>query len=216
MREERQAWKAAKERCVGKEVAEMKAEDVAKGMIEQSLVLVKPDGVQRSLIGECVSRFERAGMKIIGMKMVKIDKKFALKHYPETLIPILGQKSMADYEKYKVQSRETKEQMGKLVHGKLLDFIASTPVVAMVVEGYKAVEIVRKIVGPTSPEAALPGTIRGDFSHLGLGYATIKGKAAPNIIHASGNLEEAKHEVALWFKPDELYSYRRVDEEFVL
>jgi nucleoside-diphosphate kinase len=159
-------------------------------MIEQTLVLVKPDGVRRGLIGEIISRFEKRGLKIVGLKMVKIDSDFSKKHYAQ--------------------------HIGKDFYKLLEEFITSGPVVAMVVEGVNAVEVVRKIVGPTEPKIAPPGTIRGDYGHVSLEYANEKKKSAYNLIHASGNKEEAEKEVSLWFGVDELHSYRLSYEEEVM
>lgn len=158
-------------------------------MIEKTLVLIKPDGVKRGLMGEIIKRFEQRGLKIVGMKMVWIDKNFSKKHY----------------------SAHVKKSFYK----QLEDFITSGPVVAMVVEGIHAVEIVRKIVGSTEPKTAELGTIRGDFAHVSYTYADKKGMAIKNLIHASGNSEEAAIEINLWFKPEEIYDYKTVNEEHV-
>ncbi len=156
-------------------------------MIEQTLVLIKPDGVERGLIGQIVSRFEQLGLKIVGMKMIKLDKDFSKKHYAA--------------------------HVSKPFYKGLESFITSGPVVAMVLEGVEAVELVRKIVGSTEPKSALPGTIRGDFSHHSYGYADKKGIAIKNLIHASGSKEEAKVEVALWFEKNDLIHYTTVHEK---
>jgi len=158
-------------------------------MIEQTLVLVKPDGVSRGLIGEVIKRFEQRGLKIAGLKMVKIDTDFSKKHYADHV----------DKEFYKG----------------LENFIVSGPVVAIVIEGVDAIENVRKIVGETESKSAIPGTIRGDFSHVSYSHADEKGIAIKNIIHASGNKEDANKELSLWFSVNELHSYKRSDEEHV-
>jgi nucleoside-diphosphate kinase len=158
-------------------------------MIERTLVLIKPDGVKRGLIGELVRRFEQRGLKLIGMKMIQIDSDFSKKHYSNHI-----QKPFYKY---------------------LEDYITSGPVVAMVIEGVHAVEIVRKIVGPTEPKAAIPGTIRGDYAHISRTYADGKNKPIINLIHASGTKEEAETEIAIWFKKEELCSYKRTDEEHI-
>ena len=155
-------------------------------MIERTFVAIKPDGVQRSLVGEVLGRFEKAGLKIIGIKMQWIDKNFAKKHYTE------------DIEK----------RRGKKVRDLLMNYISEGPVVAMVLEGIHAIEIVRKIVGGTEPKTALPGTIRGDFCHVSYDYADKQELAIRNIIHASGNKEDAEYEIKLWFKDNELHSYK--------
>ncbi len=120
-------------------------------MIEQTLVLVKPDGVQRGLIGETIKRFEQRGFKIIGLKLVKVDKNFAEKHYSDIA-----------------------ERRGEKVFKSLMNYITEGPVVAIVVQGVNAVENIRKIVGPTESSSATPGTIRGDFSHTSFSYSDSK------------------------------------------
>ncbi len=160
-------------------------------MIERTLVLVKPDGVKRSLAGEIISRFEKVGLKIIGMKMAWIDKEFAKKHYGEDIA-----------KKHGVEVRE-----------RLLNYISEGPVIAMVLEGVDAVNVVRKIVGSTYPNEAPAGTIRGDYAHISKVYANTKEIHVKNLIHASGTKEEAKVEVNLWFKNNELHSYKGVHDE---
>ena len=161
--------------------------------VEQTLVLIKPDGVQRGLIGEVIKRFEQRGLKIVGLKLTKIDKDSSKKHYTEDIT----------------------RRRGKEVRELLLDFIISSPVVAMVVEGVDAIENVRKLCGDTESRIALPGTIRGDFSHMSYKHANEKNMIVKNLVHASGNKEDAKNELALWFSVDELHSYKRADEEHV-
>ena len=145
-------------------------------MMERTLVLIKPDGVERGLIGNIIGRFEQRGLKIIGMKMKWVDKKFAEKHYTDDIA----------------------KRKGKEVRDLLLEYVTAGPVVAMVVEGINAVENVRKIVGETEPKAALPGTIRGDLAHVSYSYADEKKMAVKNLIHASSTTD-ADNVVALWF-----------------
>ena len=159
-------------------------------MKEQTLVLIKPDGVQRGLIGELTARFEKVGLTIIGMKLVWIDKAFAKKHYSA--------------------------HVQKKFYPTLEAMITEGPVVAMVLEGIHAVEQVRKMVGPTEPRTAPPGTIRGDYAHVSYEYADKKEVAVKNLIHASGNKEEAQNEIKLWFKKDELHSYQTVHEKHTM
>lgn len=185
-------------------------------MIEQTLVLIKPDGVQRSLVGRIITKFEDAGLKLIGIKMVLLSKEDAVKHYTNDLIPVLGEKTKKDWDKANIKYSETEEEIGRMIISGLRDFISSAPVIVMVIEGVHAVENVRKIIGATGPRDASPGTIRGDFAHLGLGYASTKKVCARNIIHASGSKEEAKSEIKLYFKEKELYTYKTVHDEHVL
>ena len=161
-----------------------------KKMIERTLVLVKPDGVERSLVGEVIARFEKACLKIVGLKMVWCDKEHALKHYTEDITV----------------------RRGEHVRNKLISFLTSGPVVAICLEGIDVVEVVRKIVGSTEPKTAPPGTIRGDYAHMSYEHADAVNKAIPNLIHASGNREEAKTEISLWFSEKELHSYKNLHD----
>ncbi len=162
--------------------------------IEQTLVLIKPDGVQRGLVGEIIKRFEQRGLKVVGLKLTHADNNLAQKHYTEDIT----------------------KRRGKNVRNKLLGFITSGPVIAMVVEGVDAIENVRKIVGDTESKSALPGTIRGDFSHVSFEYAGNKKIPVKNLVHASANPEEAKQELGIWFSVDEIYDYKRVEDEHVI
>jgi len=163
-------------------------------MIEKTLVLIKPDGVKRGLMGRIISRFEDAGLKIIGMKLYQSDEARALQHYGE------------DIEK----------RRGKKVRDLLVDFLKSGPVLAFVVEGVNAIENVRKMVGATEPKAAAPGTIRGDFAHISYAHADEKNKVVENLIHASSDAADAEREVWLWFNQDELCEYKTVHEAHTL
>ena len=158
-------------------------------MIERSLLIVKPDGVERSLVGEIIRRFENAGLKIVRMKIVWIDRKFAETHYGA--------------------------HKAKPFFKELVDFITESPVVAIVLEGVHAVENVRRLVGTTSPHEAAPGTIRGDYAHISMAYASKKGTGGKNVVHASGSKAEADQEIKLWFKPNELHTYTTVHEKHV-
>jgi nucleoside-diphosphate kinase len=162
-------------------------------MIEQTLVLIKPDGVQRGLIGEVIKRFEQRGLKIVGLKLTKVDKDFAKQHYTEDIA----------------------QRRGEEVRGMLLSYITEGPIVAIAIQGVNAIENVRKICGETESKSALPGTIRGDFSHVSFEHADSKKTPVKNIIHASGNSEDAKHELALWFSVDELFDYKLSHENHV-
>lgn len=161
--------------------------------IQKTLVLVKPDGVARGLTGEVIKRFEQRGLKVVALKMIKVTKDFAMKHYTEDITKRRGEK----------------------VRNMLLDYITSGPVVAMVIEGVDAIENVRKLVGSTESKAALPGTIRGDFTHVSYSHADEKNIPVRNIIHASGDQKDAEVEVKLWFNSEEISEYKRSDEDHV-
>ncbi len=158
--------------------------------LERTLVLIKPDGIKRGLIGRIIARFEDAGMKIVGMKMRQVDQAHALKHY----------------------TKDLEKRRGKVVRERMVDFLKSGPALAVVLEGVGAVLNVRKIIGATEPKAAAPGTIRGDFAHVSFSYADARGKGVENLIHASADAPDAEREVWLWFNEDELCDYKTVHE----
>jgi len=188
---------------------------------EKTVVLIKPDAVKRGIAGEVISRFEKAGLKIIAMKMVWVDKDFAAKHYPsgrEEFITGMGKKTLATYEKYGRDPGEelgTKDpyEIGKMINQWNMDFITSGPVIAILLQGLHAVDNVRMIAGNTIPTVAQPGTIRGDFSLDAPTLANANKRAVRNIMHASGNAEEAKHEEELWFHKSDIHNYKRADED---
>ncbi len=158
-------------------------------MMQKTLVLLKPDAVQRGLIGSITERFENVGLKIIGIKMVWVDKEFAKKHYMD--------------------------HVGKKFYKVLEDFITEGPVVAMVVQGVSAIEVVRKIVGSTEPKVAQPGTIRGDYAHHSYSFADKRESAVRNLIHASDSEKTAEREIGLWFDESEIHNYKTVHEMHV-
>jgi nucleoside-diphosphate kinase len=154
--------------------------------MERSLVLLKPDAIDRGLIGEIITRFERAGLKVAGLKMVQAQKDTAEKHYTEDLA----------------------KRRGQHVRDLMVEMITSGPIVALVLEGVDAVENVRKMIGTTEPKSAAPGTIRGDYSHVSFKHADSKKMGIYNLIHASGSVEEAPQEIAVWFTAEELHEHR--------
>ncbi len=188
---------------------------------ERTLVLIKPDGVKRGLTGEIIGRFEKAGLKIVGMKMVWIDREHAMKHYPDArteLLQGIGQKTLETYAKYGMDPNESLGTMdpleiGKMVNSWNIDLLTSGPVVAIALEGVHAIDNVRLTVGNTLPSFAAPGSIRGDYSIDSPALANTRRRAVKNLVHASGNPEEASYEMQLWFHDNELHGYTRADEE---
>jgi nucleoside-diphosphate kinase len=188
-------------------------------MIEQTLVLIKPDGIARNLIGKIISRFEETGLKVIAMKMVWADEELAKNHYflDESWAKNTYEKSKSASEK-EGRKFPYKDHMefGKLIQKRNMKFITEGPVISMVLEGPHAIEIVRRMVGATEPKSASPGTIRGDFAMIE-SYAMADGKdrVTRNLVHASDSQENAKREIALWFKKDEIHSYKKeLDKHF--
>lgn len=182
-------------------------------MIERTLVLVKPDGVQRGLIGEVLKRFEQRGLKVVGMKMVRPDVEMTKRHYTEDMewMVSTGTNTKKSYEKKGIKDERTPEEIGRWVRGLLMGYLSSGPVVAVVLEGYHAVSIVRKLVGPTEPSAAAPGTIRGDYSTESYEMSDKHKRPVKNIVHASDSAKTAAQEIKVWFAESELYDYERVD-----
>jgi len=188
--------------------------------MEQTVILIKPDGVKRGLIGEITHRIERMGLKIVGMKMAWPTDELLHQHYgtdKESTILRLGGKTLATYEKYGKDAKkdfgtDDPKKLGKMVVKWLLDYVKSGPVLAMLVEGRHAVENVINLAGPTMPVSAPPGTIRGDYSTDSAAYANIEKRGVTNLIHISGSIEEAKFEKTVWFKPGEVFKYKRADE----
>jgi len=189
---------------------------------EKTFVIIKPDGVRKGLIGEIISRFERRDLKVVALEMFHPSRKEMDNHYPkdEKWIRRLGEKTMATYAKYghdvkKDFGTSDLVRVGKTVRGWLIDFMSSAPLVKIIVQGVHAVDMVRKIVGPTMPYLAEMGTIRGDFSNDSPLNANVERRSVYNLVHASETPEEAKHEIQHWFgKNAPLYKYKRfgVDE----
>lgn len=161
---------------------------------ERTLVLIKPDGVERGLVGQILTRFEQAGLKMVGLKLTMIDKDFAKKHYTEDI----------------------SKRLGEHIRNYMIDMMTSGPVIAITLEGIEAISLVRKMVGVTEPKSAVPGTIRGDFAHVSYGYADSKKVGLRNIIHASSSGEDAQNEISLWFTKTELYTYESVHDKHIL
>jgi nucleoside-diphosphate kinase len=183
--------------------------------VEKTLVLIKPDAVQRGLAGRILERFENVGLKIVGMKMVKADRDLAMRHYPKSMTAILGEKTLKDWQEMGIATNLSQVELGEQAWNDLIAFATEAPMIAIVFEGVHAVEVVRKMCGSTSPHKAPPGTIRGDFSPISMGYASRRGFGGRNIVHASGNKKEAEAEIMLWFKPNDIYNYKTVWESQV-
>jgi len=185
---------------------------------ERTLVVIKPDGVQRSLIGEIISRFEKVGLKMVASKMCLPTEEFIEKHY--TLDPewrrITGEKRVkAAKEKGEKLSTEDPYEITAVILEKLKKYMTSGPVVAIVWQGAHATELVRKIVGGTEPRSSDVGTIRGDFVLDSYIMADNDGRAVRNLIHASGTAKESEAEIKHWFSPDEIIDYKLVSEQIL-
>jgi nucleoside-diphosphate kinase len=162
--------------------------------MEKTLIIFKPDAVMRGIVGEILTRFERVGLKIVAAKMLQPDYEHFFEHYEG----IGTLKTRKGEEIFETQLKEM--QLG--------------PVIAMVLEGMDAVELVRKMVGPTEPKTAAPGTIRGDYAHMTYGHAAAAKRGVPNVVHASADAQEAKKEIAHWFAEDEIVEYDTAQSGF--
>ncbi len=189
---------------------------------QKALLIIKPDGVQRGIIGKIMSRFETVGLKVIGVKFEWAKKENIIAHYPETdaWFGKVGQRTLSNYEKKGLDAKQVFNtndavSIGKIVKSWLVDYMQESPVFLAVVEGYDAIEIVRKLSGNTIPVQALPGTIRGDFSHDTIDLANEQNRPLRNIIHASDTPEDGEKEVNLWFTKEELFDYELAGEKFM-
>jgi len=186
---------------------------------ERTLIVIKDDGVARGLVGEIIQRYEKAGLKLVAIKMLHPSKEMADAHYQATDEDLerMGNNTLRDATekgvdvKIKFGTDDAKE-IGKFIKKWLIDYLNEGPVVAFVLEGYNAIKIGRKITGVTLPSEAAPGTIRGDLTHDNPELANYYDRPMRNLVHASGKPHEAEFEIDLWFTKDELFSYTRVDE----
>ncbi|MEK6829282.1 MAG: nucleoside-diphosphate kinase, partial [Nanoarchaeota archaeon] len=177
-------------------------------MEEKTFVLIKPDGVKRGISGKIISRFEDSGLKIIALKMIYADKELAKNHYflDEEWAKNVFEKSKSihekDGEKFPYKNHM---EIGKIIQKRNMDFLMEGPVIAMVLQGNHAIEIVRKITGSTEPRSSQPGTIRGDFASIeSYAVADEKKRVVKNLVHASDSVNSARREINLWFSPEEI------------
>lgn len=187
---------------------------------ERTFVLIKPDGLRKGLIGEIIKRFEQRDLKIIALEMFQPTREQIHNHYPkdEAWQRRLGQKSLSTYQKYgldpvAILGTADEYEIGKMVRGWLVDYMLSAPLVRLVVQGTHAIDMVRKIAGPTLPVLADMGTIRGDFSNDSPALANSEKRAVMNLLHASETAEEAEHEIRHWFGGSAGFAYKRYGEE---
>lgn len=184
---------------------------------ERSLVLLKTDAVQRSLVGEIIKRFEQRGLKLAAMKLVMPTEEQLLSHYnkDDAWFQRKGEGVVADL---KAQGREVNREpieYGKDIIRTIVRYMTESPVVALVLEGNAAVEVVVKTVGTTEPTTADIGTIRGDFTIDSFSHATLENRAVKNLIHCSESVEEAQREMQIWFTPDEIHDYVTAQERIM-
>lgn len=180
--------------------------------IQRTLVVIKPDGVQRALVGDIVTRFEKAGLKIVAMKLAWVDEALVGKHYADDLayFETVWEKATAGARERGEEIKETAAELGARIRQANMSYLTSGPVAAMVLEGNQAIQMVRNIVGGTNPLTADMGTIRGDLTIDDFGQADVEGRAVRNLMHASSEPAEAEREIDLWFTAKELHTYQTV------
>jgi nucleoside-diphosphate kinase len=176
-------------------------------LVERTLVLIKPDGMEKRLAGTVIAAFEKHGLKIVAIKMAKARNKLLSQHYPDSMAATLGEKTKASYLKNGKKFTQDPTEFGMKVLKKLRKFVGSAPVVAMVLEGENAVAKVRSIIGGTEPATAGEGTIRQTYSDDSYEKADSQKRPIKNIVHASGTIDEAVNEIKIWFKDKELFEY---------
>jgi nucleoside-diphosphate kinase len=184
---------------------------------QQTFVMIKPDGVQRNLIGEIISRFERAGLKLVALKMTVPDRERLATHYSKSdeWYESKGQKAVDNMTKRGIVPTKPAIEYGKDIVRALLDFMSAGPAVQMIWEGNKAMDIVKKLVGGTEPMTSDIGTIRGDYTLDSYDKANEDNRAVRNLIHSTDPAdgeEEALREIAIWFDKAEIINYRHVQE----
>ena len=182
-------------------------------MLEKTLILIKPDGIQRSLVGEIIKRFEQKGMKIIGLKMLNASPEQLGQHYPtdNEWFESVGKKTRTKFQEKSIEMKETNLEIGQRIRKWNMEALSKNPIIAIAFEGYHAVEIGRKIVGHTEPRSAIPGTIRGDFSVESFDLADQKSRTTKNLVHASSSVNAAEREIKVWFNNKELNAYEKAD-----
>lgn len=186
---------------------------------EQTLVIIKPDGVQRTLIGEIIKRYEQVGFKLKALKLIVPSPEKAKEHYMvggEEWLETVGTKAAAAYEKKGMKSPfATPRENGVAILEANAKYLSAGPVIAMVWQGAHAIEVIRKITGGTEPRSSDVGTIRGDYMLDSYMMADTDARSIRNLIHASGSVEEAEKEIAIWFAKDEIYDYKLLQEQIL-
>ncbi len=183
--------------------------------MERVLVVIKPDGVERALIGKVIVRFEDAGLKVVAMKMLNAKKEMVEKHYTndEAWLLSVGEKAKKSALEKGQKVTETEREIGVRVRNALIRELTRTPVVAFVLEGNAAADVARKIGGGTEPRKADPGSIRGMYSSDSYALADQKKRSVRNILHISETAEIGEQEIKVWFTESDICKYKRADEE---
>lgn len=184
---------------------------------ERSLVILKPDSVQRSLVGEIIKRFEQTGLKISAMKMFVPAEVDLLKHYHKDEAWFLkkGNRIIEDLKANNLPVEKEAIEYGKDIIRTIVHYMTAAPVIAMILEGNQAVAVVTKLVGTTEPSTSDVGTIRGDYTVDSYGHSSFENRAVRNLVHQSESPEEAEREIAIWFKEDDIMKYTTAQERIM-
>lgn len=184
---------------------------------QRTLVLLKPDAVQRSLVGEILKRIERTGLKFTAFKFLVPTEDQLVRHYnkDEKWCMEKGTRIMNDRKAHNLPVEKDAMAYGKEIVDLIVKFMTAGPVLAFVVEGNESVAVVKKLVGATEPKSSDVGTIRGDFTVDSYDHSSVQNRAVRNLLHCSESPEEAEREIAVWFTPSEIINYRLVQEQIL-
>lgn len=184
---------------------------------ERTLVILKPDTVQRSLVGEVIGRFERTGLKFTAMKMFVPTKDALLTHYNKNEEWFLkkGNRIIEDLKSHGLPVTKDAMAYGREIIDTIVDYMTAAPVIGMIIEGNEAVRVVTKLVGTTEPATSDVGTIRGDYTVDSYGHSSYENRAVRNLIHCSESPEEAEREIKVWFTDDEIMNYVTAQERIM-
>jgi nucleoside-diphosphate kinase len=182
-------------------------------MKERSLIVLKPDVMTRGITGEIMTRFEKVGLKIIAMKMLQVPLDLAQKHYEKDDEWLLRKGKLLIENQNLDTEKEDPKQHGQKIVDSLAKDLTLSPVIAMILEGHNAIEVIRKMLGDMSPEHSMPGTIRGDYSHDTIVLANASNRPVINLVHGSDTKEMAEKEIKLWFRDEEIINWQKLDEQ---
>lgn len=184
---------------------------------ERSLVLIKPDGVQRSLVGEIIKRIERTGLKFTAFKLLIPNRDQLVRHYnkQEEWFKSKGERVVADRKAHGLPVEKEAIEYGKEIIDLIVNFMTAGPVLAFVVQGNEAVAVVKKLTGATEPKTSDVGTIRGDYTVDSYDHSSVQNRAVRNLLHCSESPEEAEREIAVWFTPAEIVNYKHLQEKML-
>ena len=184
---------------------------------ERTLVLIKPDGIQRSLVGEIVRRIERTGLKFVGFKFLMANREQLVSHYNKDDAWFLakGTRVLEDRKAHGLPVEKEAMEYGREIIDLIVHFMTAGPILAFVVQGNEAVAVVKKLVGATEPKTSDVGTIRGDYTVDSYDHSSVQNRAVRNLIHCSESPAEAEREIKVWFKPDEIVKYKLLQERML-